>query len=320
MIWKNYSYKWFTFDDLNASVNNIVLQDVQRWITLSTNIYNKASYHGVNSSYSLAGWRVFTFTWKIFGVTREERANGQSKLNNIIKPEGIFWDNKGFYELSWYEDNWEKVKVQAKVYSMPTYSTDVWSTVIDFSFDLFAEKPVFQWYTDKIENTIATTIMGGTTLPTTLPAVLNWYIIITFKEWFIYDIDWNILEDVEFNPIQELVQEWAWTFPNANNLWNFEAPCKIVLKWDLHNPKITNLANNRYFWLNTNTTNLVIDNTWSDFIVTDEGVNVKQYRQTGSKQMFIAPWVNQFVVYADNLSVNTTYEITIYYNDTYINN
>lgn len=319
MIWKDYTYKWFSFSDDLALVNNLVLHDVKKSISLRTNIYEKNSYHWTNSSLTLWSGRVITFTWKIFGISDEERANWQDRLNAIIRPEWIFTDDKWFYELSWYEDNWQKVKAQAKVYSMPTYNTEVWSKEIDFSFDLYVENSTFQWYEDKSNKTIATTIMWWHTLPMTLPAILNWYIIITFTESPITDVEWEILTDVELNEILEIVQEWAWSFPNANNLWNFEAPCRIELVWDLVNPKITNLANWRFYWLNTTISSLVLDNTWKEFIVEDNWINVKQYRQTWSKQLFLSPGVNEFIVYADNLSINTNYQITIYFNDTYIN-
>lgn len=320
MIGKLFKYKGFTFDDNTALGNQIVLQNVDKSLPLRTSIFNKQNYHWANSSLTLWSGRLLTFTWKIFGETREKRAIGQKRLNDIIRPEGIFWENKGFYELSWMQDDWSQVKCQAKVYRMPEYSTNIETDfIIDFSFDLYVEESYFLSKEDKSNETTAITLLWWITLPCTLPAVMNWYIIITFENVPLYDVEWNQLIDVEWNELFTKEPIWAGNFPNANNLWNFEWPCGILLEAELENPRITNLSNGRFYGLNTTTTSLVIDNRNWKFIVEDEWVNVKQYRQSGSKQLFLSPWINEFVVFADNLSADTTYTITIFYNDYYIN-
>lgn len=322
MIWKDFTYKWFTFSDDTATINNIVLQDVKKSITLNTTIFNKQTYHGSVLSNTLASGRLFTFSWQIFWKTREERANGQKKLNDIIKPEWIFWDTKGFYELSFFQDDGTKVKCNARVYSMPDYTTTIEQNyIINFTFDLFVENSYFVSFENKQTDQTVSTIIGWNKLQNKLPNKLNWFTVVTYSQANITDIDDFILIDVEWNEIMDLVQDPSWSFPNANNLWNFVWPVRIEVIWELLNPKVTNLTNWRFYWLTWITTNhLIIDNTWSNFIVEDNWVNLKSYRASWSKQLYISPWINEFNVTADNLSLDENYQIKIIYNDYYINN
>lgn len=322
MLWKNYTYKGFTLSDDTALLNNIVLQDVKKWITLNTTVFNKQTYHGSILSNTLASGRLFTFSWQIFWKTKEERANWQKKLNDIIKPEWIFWDNQWFYDLNFFQDDWSRVKCKARVYTMPDYQTSVEQNyIINFTFDLFVQEPYFVSYEDKSVDQTVSTLMWWNTLPNLLPNTLNWFIVITYTQENILDVDGNILLDVEGNEIMDLVQNPTGTFPNANNLWNFDWPVRIQVIWELENPKITNLTNWRFYSLEWITTNdLIIDNTGKEFIVTDEWVNVKSFRWSGSKQLLISPGINEFNVSADNLSIDSTYRIIINYNDYYINN
>ena len=235
MIWKNYTYKWFVFDDNTASQNHIVLQDVKKTTSLNTTIYNKQNYHGSVITNTLSSWKLFTFTWQIFGLTREDRAIWQKRLNDIIKPEWLFWtDNNWFYELSFTQDDWSQVKCNARVYSMPDYTTSVDENfIINFSFELYCENPFLFSYENKVTDQITSIIIWWNTLPNLLPNKLDQYMVITYSQWAIYNIEWFQLVDVEGNEIMDLVQDPAWSFPSANNLWNFEWPCRIEIIWEL---------------------------------------------------------------------------------------
>jgi hypothetical protein len=104
----------------------------------------------------------------------------------------------------------------------------------------------------------------------------------------------------------------------AINSWNFACPMRIVVVWSIDNPKITNITTWKFYKLNKTCTNLVLDSTWTSFIVTDEWVNVKADRATWSEIIRLNPWTNKILLTGNNFDYESTINRDIYYNDTFI--
>lgn len=143
MIIKNVTYKGRSLADSGASTNKIILQTVSKELTLDTKIENLTNYHGATTYQTVAGGRLFTFTGKIFGLTRADRYIGQKWLNDIIMPNGILEDAAEF-PLTWTDDGGNAFTTQARVYSVPTFNHALGSDVIDFSFELFSPTATYK--------------------------------------------------------------------------------------------------------------------------------------------------------------------------------
>jgi len=289
MIVRNISYKGVDMWDSVWWTNHLVIQEMKKDVKLRTSIYNNQAYHWSTSSFTLAEWRVLRFKWQIFWTTESDRMIWQTLLNSIIIPEAIPTDdNRGFYELTYEDDSWAKLKCQAKVLEMPIYNNGLWHPVIDFSFKLYVEESYVLWYTDE---------------------VVNWY------QWLYW---WIQLP----NTLSKKFNYW-YNKISCDNNWNFPSPCRIEVVWTVINPKVLNTKNWWYYKLNTTTTDLVIDNTWKQITITDWWNNVSGYRAEWSTTQYIYPWVNDILVLWDNLHYNNydwdTVTVKISYNDAFIN-
>lgn len=281
----NFTYKWLNFGDSYAKTNNFAIQNVNYWLNLLTQVFEKTTGHGAYSTNTLAGGRMITISWVIFGSTRAERRNAQEKLQKILIPDFYLESNtRGFYEYSFTNDDWVVLKWQAKVYSDIRYEDSVDWPLINFSFDILAEDPTLKWFTQKN---------------------LNGF------DWF---IGWTKLGVKLWVALNEVIGELS-----VENIWNRSAVVKIQATWTLINPVIKNLTTGRTFWVLKTTTDLVFDNTGENLIVTDEDVNVKWLRKPWSKLIYIDPWINKLILLADNNYVPSSVTFSVRRNDTYIN-
>lgn len=283
MIIKDLTYKWVSLSDTLSSTTKIVVLSVDKSVQLRTATFDKANYHGANSSYTLASWRLFTINWVIHGATKTDRWTWQNILNGIIKPESIPSEtNKGFYDLTWKNDNWQDMKASCKVYSMPKYSHENGSPLIEFEFELYSEDATYTGTTDNTANGWYG-IYGGVALPTPMSFELNDYI-------------------GEFS---------------VNNLWNFSSKCKIQVVGAISSPKIQNITMGQYYGVFTATTNFIVD-ARSTPIITDNGTDISAYRMSGSQYIEIIPWINSIILQGSDYSADSTVAIIITYKDTYI--
>lgn len=285
MIIHKITYRGVDLSDTLGLTTRIVIQDVQKDVKLRTQLFSKENYHGSNSSQTLADGRLFSFKGVIFG-DRSQKATGQQILNDIIKPEWLPSDTqRWFYELSWFDDAWVEMKVQAKVYTMPKYENELWEPIINFTFELYSEEATYKWFTDKTDSAWYG-LYGWMTLPSVLPFNLNDYVWIT----------------------------------SITNNGNFVSPLRIEIIGSIMNPKILNLTTGRYYKLDWYTSiDLVIDNTSNIFLVEDNWVNVKSYRAAWSQLLFLEVWSNNIVLLWDDYNVNwNTVTVNYYWNDTYI--
>lgn len=314
MIINSITYRWVNFSDSQANTNNIVITDVNKTVNLRTQIYPRQNYHWTNSSFTLAEWRLFTFTWQIFWATKTERQNWQTRLWNIIKPEWLpDSTNDWFYELTWKDDWGTQYKLDAKVYKMPEYSNWLNDPVIKFTFELYSEKSWYKWYTDQSFSSWAETERWDSTI-SRWDSNWTWWWVWSVIYWFfgwitLWTILWTTLWSSSWNYWESLI----------TNSWNFIAPVKIQLIWSIQNPRIHNLTNSRSYrltWITT--TNLIIDNRERPFVVTNDGIDISSYRQAWSKSIVLEPWSNTILVTWDDFVPDSPLELTLSYNYAYI--
>ena len=146
MIGKARKYKWLDFTDSvqvasqQSNWYSYIIQDIVKNIPLRTETYERANFHWWYSSETLAGARLFSFTWKVIGRTKTLRHTALSLLMDQLKPElSTTTYFRWFYDLEWKTDNGEDRTCKTKVYSMLTPTNWLDSPVIDYTFDLYSE-------------------------------------------------------------------------------------------------------------------------------------------------------------------------------------
>lgn len=284
MIIRDITYKGVSLSDANAYANRIKINSVTKDVKLRTAVYDRANWHGANSSYTLASWRLFTFEGQIFGVDRSSRFTGQNLLNSIIVPESNPNEtNKGFYSLTWIDDGWNEMECMAKVFTMPKYEHVVWSDIIAFTFELYSEEAYYTWVGENVENWVYW-VIGGVSLPVYLPTPL-------------YGID------------------WAFTVENTGN---FASQCKIEIIGNIVNPKISNITAGSFYGIEATTSDLIIDTRSVPAIITDAGSDVSAYRMPWSQYITVLPGINTFILTGDNFTYDNTVTVQVTYKDTYI--
>lgn len=284
MISHKISYKWVSLSDLVADTTRVVLTKFDKDVNLRTATFDRVNSHGANSTYTLASGRLFSVEGLIFGDTRAKLATGQNTLNAIILPEmNPTATNRGFYDLSWEDDNGQTVVASAKVYSMPKYKHDIGSDVISFSFELYSED---SFYYKNVTDTNSGGIgrIGWVALGASLP----------------FNLD-GVIGMI--------------TFASAGNL---PAPCKVEIVGTMVNPKILNLVTGEFYKVNTTTADFILDNRWTSVSVLDGVTDISGYRASWSTQVYVLPTTNQFVVLCDNYSDDSTVTVTITHRDLYI--
>lgn len=277
----DYTYKWVSLSDALFPTSHLIIERVTRDVKLRTEIFNRENGHGSITGTTLASGRLFAFSGKIVGFNNSTLQDGMDILNNLIKPEGLVGENE-LYDLTWKDFDNNEFTVKAKVYTMPQYTRETASPVVDFSFELYAPDAVYTWVTENSDTWWMGTI-GGWIFPAVLP--LGWSGAV-----------------------------WAVEITNS---WTFQANVKIEITGTVQNPKIINLTNSRYYGLNITTNNLVYDNTVKPIVVTEWGVSVTGNRIAWSKGVTLNPWLNKILLHWDNYD-NPSVVMTIKWRDTSI--
>lgn len=284
MIIRDFTYKGISLSDSVAGTTKIVVQEVNKDVQLRTATFDRANFHGTNTSFTLASGRLFTVSGVIFGSTRADRATGQNVLASIIAPESNPTpDNKGFYDLTWVDDNGDTMVASAKVYSMPKYGHENGTPIIEFSFELYSEESFYTSNSDS-EADGGYGYIGGAALPFTLPVALD-------------DIVGAI---------------------TVNNYGNFAAPCKVEVIGSIVAPKINNTTSGQSYGVSVTTTDFVLDTRGDTPIITDVDVDISAYRSSGSSYISVLPGINYFVLQGSDYSPDSTVTVAITYRDTYI--
>lgn len=281
MMYKKITYKW---QDI-YSIPNVVIDDVNINVSTRSNQRPVQTYHWSVSWPTLWTFRLITVTGRLYGENKLECENAKKELDKIINLEGIPFINIGHYDFEWIGDDSTVYTTRAKVQRIPSYTRDAnWFYIWDFSFELLAED--IRYY-KKTKNISTYTDAFGTI----------W--------WF----------DVKFDmPFQ--IDKIKGSFMITNN-WNFQSSCKITISWAVSNPKVVNLDNNRFFWIEWLSNELVIDNTGNTLTVTDSWNDVSLQRMQGSSEIFLSTGANNFVLLWTSWD---TVDITIEFRDTFTSN
>lgn len=283
MIGKNWKYKWLNLSDDNALSQRLVITDVIKNVNLRTRIFDKQNYHWSTATPTLASGRLYTFSFTIFG-DREQRYIWQRALEDFIKPEFNPWKTDWLYTLEWTTDWWEEVITKASVYKCPRYDdTTPWNMSITGTFELYAPIPNF---TSKITK---------------------------HNDWWYWRKGWFKMDFKTPFKMDELLWEFS-----VENLWNWQADTRIEVIWFIDNPRIKNLTNDTFYWLNGSYSNLVLDWTWKGFTATDNGIDVRANRMSGSEIVRIEPWENALILTWTDFNYTSDVEIKIFYKDTYL--
>lgn len=171
MILKNFTYRGLNMSDSQAQTNGFILTRETHALNLTTASYSRQSGHGAVTGYSVSGGRLFTFSGKLFGATPAERQSAITRLESVIRPEGI--PGAGLYPLTFETAGGRTWSIQAKVYSglqLTEAEDEGFSPVIGFTFELFAEDPAFVSQMVQMTNAGAS-LVGGMLLPTHLPGM-----------------------------------------------------------------------------------------------------------------------------------------------------
>lgn len=277
----DYTYKWVSLSDSLFPTNHFIIERVTRDVKLRTDIFNRENGHGSITGTTLASGRLFSFSGRIVGFNNATLQDGMDILNNIIKPEWLIGENE-LYDLTWKDFDGNEFTVKAKVYSMPQYTRDTASPVVEFTFELYAPDAVYTGVTEHTWSGGMWTI-GGWIFPALLP----------------------------------LGGSGAVGYVDVVNAGSFQANVRIEISGTVVNPKIINLTNSRYYGLTMTTTDVVYDNTVKPIIVTDAWVSVTGNRTAWSKWVTLNPWSNRILLHGDNYN-NLSVVMTIKWRDTSI--
>lgn len=160
--------------------------------------------------------------------------------------------NRGFYDLIWEDCNGVEKFVKAKVSQMPEPQGDQCGATVEFTFQLQTETPDIYSTTEK-EVVGGIGVLGGFTLPTTLPTPLSGY-------------------------------AGTITLTNEGN-WN--APIEVRVEGNVVNPRIINTTNDEAYKLETTTLDLIYNNRnpnnrpTETIVVTNLGVDIREFRRSG---------------------------------------
>lgn len=277
MIWKNFQYNWLDLSPSNVYNNNIALSNVTAETTQRSKIVNNVNDHWSKASNTLEGWRLLTFEWYIFGITKDVRWEAWSLLNSHINIEPYVNVNP-FKRLDFQTDEWNDRWLMAKVEDKPKWENGVNDSRIAFSFELFCNTNEIYWTTLK-SITGASGVFGGTSFP---------------------DSFWD---------------SWGASSSSAvcNNAGNFKAGCTIQAVWTLINPKVKNITNWQEFKIDWTTTNLVVNSLSWNWEVTDEWLDI-MYKRDFGVPIFLSPWDNVIIVTDDT---GTIIDYTVSWYDTW---
>lgn len=132
--------------------------------------------------------------------------------------------------------------------------------MLEFSFTLLADQPLYQSQTENTE-TGGIGILGGNTIPNIIPNTLG---------------TWTLNEIV------------------INHEGDKKAPFYIKIIGTLENPRITNATNGQSLKILATTTSLEVDNRQKPFKVTDNWSNIKSTRRW--EFVYLSPGENKIVV------------------------
>ena len=277
---KSFEYKWVSLST-ESLTNWVILEDIEFSISSRTQIYNNELFHWWNATKTLWNLRLFTISWKIVWTNATLREQAMRTLQTIT----LIWSWQEYFVFNFEDFTWWLYRTNCKVYDVIKFDTsNKWEPVIDFTFELLADKVEFLSFQKTLINTVYDPNL-----------YVSWWTELGVELWHeLGNSSWIVV----------------------NNLGNFDATCRIEIIGAVSDPKITNQTNLRSYWLNASTTNLILDNTWTKYIVTDVWVDISWARTSWSLSIVLSPWVNVLTL---NAWSDTTWLIfKIYFSNTYL--
>jgi len=296
MIYKKVKYRWVSLWDSQYSdpvtPSYLVLQDMDMRVGYDTKSESISVYHGEKWYLTTAGGRTWKVSWVIAETDPAKRQTAIDYLKSIIRPEGIL-SNDPNHRIEWQDFQDRTFWAMARVNSEVSFSHQVRSTIIQFSFELWSESPQY---------------FGNT---------LNTYSLTPTQQafWlFSGDSDW-----VHLGYIPDIGNLSGWF--SITNAGNFEAGVEITdVSWQDGVFYINNTNGLRY-GVNGLSMQRIIDTRVRPTLVTDYGVDNSKNRMKGSTGFLLSPGVN----YVSANIANYDYDnpppensITLKWYDTYI--
>lgn len=304
MLGKNYTYRWYSLSDIVGKSKSFALQGLNKNAAIRGNTYAFANSFGSSIGPRLPESRLFSFTGRIHNVDEAYRERIRDELSSVFHIESDL-NNSPVYDLTWDTKYGEPRTAKCSVYTPFQSDNEVRNPVIDYNFELVSSDPRI-YDPREVVNVWWLAQMGAGTL-------------------------WNILPiesgDDVFDNAVECVHNGDRT-----------APLSIRIEGTVVNPKIFIISGGYIVYsykLDTTTTDLLIDNrnttsltSAERFIVTDNGIDVSQYRKIdgggwplylpGSGIQFWGTNTSYVAVLADNYidAVGDTV-VTVSYRHTY---
>lgn len=304
MLWKLYTYKWYSLEQLFDStkydnyhdnrylLNTDILRltDKKDGVKVTQTEIGKSNWHGSYAWPSFLWPRLITFTGTIFSpknaVWEPQIAKLERKIDELRKNIAVQWNpmSNPYFDLSRWTRYNEQRTCKAKVYSTIDIKHNWLEPTAEFSFDLYCPDPNYYHPTLRTATGSKGTVWG-TNLDNYLP-----------------------------NPS---ITSYTGAI-SVNNQGNFMWPCKINVAGTGQNVIIYNLTNGYKTKVTWTTYNLTVDTT--DTSTIDKQIQVLEWsndirnRIVYGLGIYLDPWINNIVVLSDDPS-NLT--VTIQRRDTY---
>lgn len=253
MITRNWTFNGVSLSDSLSATQRVVVQSVTHSVVLELPQRDLPRGGTVTGTPTPKG-RLFSFSGVIFGATEAQRATGQAIINALVAP------NETGKTLTWQDDTGGSTvySVTAKVSEMPKYKHDLAQPIIEFSFELFSDSPVYFGATNTASG--STGSYGGMTLPNTFPFTLS-----------------GVVGGISVT--------------NAGSTFAFP---KITVTGSALNPVVGNASTGDFYRVVKTTSLLVVDS--ENLAVTDAGTDCTQFR--GERSIFptLSPGANTILV------------------------
>jgi len=246
MLWTRYFYKWYSLTDEDGFITKIIVEDNEKKATIRSNTYAFANNFWSVAWPRLAESRLYSFEWYIMNLDSYIRETRRSELCRVFKIESN-QNIERFFPLNRQTKFWEPRTAQAMVYDPLEATNEMCDPEIKFKFSLLAQDP--RIYDPR-------------------PVTLTWWL----WQYWAWPL-WHIL------PYEEWWIMFSWWIECIHE-WDRDAPMSIRIIWNVVNPKVLIIKDNQIMFhlkLQTTTTDLLIDNTNTSAIDTNERFIIKDW-------------------------------------------
>jgi hypothetical protein len=174
MIGKNFIFDGnpIPYSTAEGSANGWLLDFNWNPPSVRNNTLSRQDFHGVVSHPTFAEGRLISVRGEIFHVDKASRGTIRKTIQNIFKLENFPSRDNQFKTLQFTDDDDTDWFIRAKVYTLPDITHERGDVIAQVFFQLFAEDPLIR-SVDLQSVTGNYGLIGGISLPTTLPVALN---------------------------------------------------------------------------------------------------------------------------------------------------